>query len=140
VYEGAIKSVEGVYEKTNQNKSKRRDYFINEFTRRLYNNVCRSLFENHKLLFSFLLCLKIMDENMRDEGGLPVNEVRFFMAGATQVDMTKPNPTGEGGWLQDKAWLSFLEMSSRFKVFEGFDDDFGTNIDKWEEIYNNIKP
>lgn len=83
IYEGAIRSVEGVFEKNNQNKSKRRDYFINEFTRRLYNNVCRSLFEDHKLLFSFLLCLKIMDENMKDEGGLPITEVRFFMAGAT---------------------------------------------------------
>lgn len=140
IYDGAIRSVEGVYEKNNQNKSKRREYFINEFTRRLYNNVCRSLFEAHKLLFSFLLCLKIMDETMKEEGGLPIAEVRFFMAGATQVEMTKPNPTGENGWLLDKAWLAFLEMSSRFPVFAGFDDEFAANIDKWEEIYNNIKP
>jgi dynein heavy chain len=140
IYDGAIRSVEGVYEKNNQNKSKRRDYFINEFTKRLYNNVCRSLFEAHKLLFSFLLCLKIMDENMKEEGGLPIAEVRFFMAGATQVEMTKPNPTGENGWLLDKAWLSFLEMSSRFPVFAGFDDEFAANVDKWEEIYNNLKP
>jgi len=77
---------------------------------------------------------------MKDEGGLPIAEVRFFMAGATQVDMTKPNPTGENGWLLDKAWLSFLEMSSRFPVFHGFDDEFAANIDKWEEIYNNLKP
>lgn len=138
IYEGAIRSVEGVVEKTAKNK--RRDYFINEFTRRLYNNVCRSLFEAHKLLFSFLLCLKIMDENMKEEGGLPIAEVRFFMAGATQVEMTKPNPTGEGGWLLDKAWLAMLEMSSRFEIFKGFDDDFVTHLDKWEEIYNNIKP
>jgi len=140
IYEAAIRSVEGVYEKTNQNKSKRRDYFIAEFTRRLYNNVCRSLFEAHKLLFSFLLCLKIMDENMKEEGGLPIAEIRFFMAGSTQVELTKPNPTGESGWLLDKAWLSFLEMSSRFEIFKGFDDDFATHIEKWEEIYNNIKP
>jgi dynein heavy chain, axonemal len=83
IYDGAIRSVEGVYDKTNANKSKRRDYFINEFTKRLYNNVCRSLFEKDKLLFSFLLCLKIMDENMKEEGGLPIAEVRFFMAGAS---------------------------------------------------------
>jgi len=54
--------------------------------------------------------------------------------------MTKPNPTGEGGWLLDKSWLSFLEMSSRFKVFSGFDDDFARDIDKWQEIYDNVKP
>lgn len=77
---------------------------------------------------------------MKEEGGLPIAEVRFFMAGATQVEMTKPNPTGENGWLLDKAWLAFLEMSSRFEVFKGFDDEMAANIDKWEEIYNNIKP
>jgi len=54
--------------------------------------------------------------------------------------MTKPNPTGEGGWLLDKSWLAMLEMSSRFAVFKGFDDDFVLNLDKWEEIYNNVKP
>jgi hypothetical protein len=45
-----------------------------------------------------------------------------LMAGATQVEMTKPNPTGEGGWLSDKAWLSIMEMSTRFESFKGFDD------------------
>ena len=65
-----------------------------------------------------------MDENLLAEGGLNIAELRFFLAGATQVELTKPNPTGENGWLTDKNWLSILEMSAKFETFRGFDDSF----------------
>ena len=65
-------------------KSERRQWWIKDFTMRLYSNVSRSLFQRHILLFSFLLCLKIMDENLlQTEGGLNISELRFLMAGAT---------------------------------------------------------
>lgn len=62
-------------------KAERREYWIKEFTRKLYENVSRSLFQRHNLLFSFLICLKIMDEVT--EGGLNLTELRFLMAGST---------------------------------------------------------
>jgi len=95
IYESAIKSIEGVIEKGTAFNKQRKEYFISEFTWRLYKNVCRSLFEKDKLLFSWLICLKIMDEVQKDPGGLDYVAVRFLMAGATQVEMTKPNPTGD---------------------------------------------
>lgn len=140
IYESAIKSIEGVIEKGTAFNKQRKEYFISEFTWRLYKNVCRSLFEKDKLLFSWLICLKIMDEVQKDTGGLDYVAVRFLMAGATQVEMTKPNPTGDSGWLSDKSWLSFLEMSSSFKQFKGFDDEFVKNLKDWQEIYNNSEP
>jgi dynein heavy chain len=54
--------------------------------------------------------------------------------------MTKPNPSGETGWLANKSWLAFMEMSGKFKQFTSFDDDFAKNIDKWEKIYNSPNP
>jgi len=54
--------------------------------------------------------------------------------------LTKPNPSGENGWLPNKAWLAFLEMSSKFEVFKGFDDDFKTHMKVWEEVYNSQNP
>lgn len=138
IYENAIRSVEGVIEK--QNRQARKAYFISEFQKRLYRSVCRSLFEKDKLLFSFLLCLKIMDEVQQAEGGLDFAAVRFLMAGGTQVEITKPNPCGASGWLSNKAWLAILEISSKFKVFKNFDEDFIKYISVWEKIYNSAKP
>lgn len=54
---------------------------INEyFTFSLYSNVCRSLFEKHKLMFAFLLCTRIMMNdnkiNMVSVGGVFIREAR----------------------------------------------------------------
>jgi len=67
------------------------------FTLSLYRNVCRSLFEAHKLLFSFLLCTKILFGDDK----IDMAEWRFFLAGPSgQIDH-KPNPTD---WLDDIEW------------------------------------
>jgi len=54
--------------------------------------------------------------------------------------MTKPNPTGEDGWLADKSWLNIMEMSTKFPSFKGFDDLFVENLSHWEKIYNSPNP
>jgi len=139
IFEKAVKSAEAAGYEKNQKKEKR-IYWVNQFTKSLYENVSRSLFQRHVLLFSFLLCLKIMDENLLADGGLDMAELRFFLAGATQVELTKPNPTGEGGWLTDKSWLAILEMSSTFAVFKGLDDALAKDTKAWEKIYASANP
>ena len=49
----------------------------NFFTLSLYRNVCRSLFEKDKLLFSFLLTTKIMFGDKKIDPA----EFRYFLAG-----------------------------------------------------------
>lgn len=69
----------------------------NHFTLNLYENVCRSLFEKHKLLFSLVLTVKILF----GAGAMDPLEWRYFLAGPSgAVDVPK-NPTK---WLGDLEW------------------------------------
>jgi dynein heavy chain len=36
------------------------EILINSITKSIYNNICRGLFENHKTIFSFLICTSIL--------------------------------------------------------------------------------
>lgn len=108
---------------------------LNEtFTRLLYDNVCRSLFEKDKLLFSFLLCIKIMQGQKRVKS----TELRILMTGGTSVEMPRPNPNST--WLSDRNWCAILELPSKLDVFKGIDVSFEKNTPQWEKIYNSNSP
>lgn len=139
IYKQTIKSADKVEPKLN--KKERKAYFIKEFTSNMYRNVSRSLFVKDKLLFSLLICLKIMDEVQEAQGGLNISEVRFLMTGGTSVVMDRPNPVSDGsGWLSNKTWCGIMEMSKKLSKFEGFDLDFETHIDAWAKIYDSATP
>jgi dynein heavy chain len=78
-----------------------------------------------------------MDET---EGALNWTEVKFLMQGGTRVEMSRPNPTGEGGWMTDKTWSSILQVSEEFSCFKGFDENIEINLSHWERIYNSSNP
>jgi dynein heavy chain len=148
MYQYSLKFFKNIYSRALDNgdhipsgkKNERKNFFIKEFTRLLYENICRSLFESHKLLFSFLICLKIMYERKEPEFALDPKEVRFIMTGGTSIDMEKPNPTGDQGWLTNKMWASILQVSREFEAFKGLDDNVIANLGEWERVYNSQNP
>lgn len=138
IYKVTIKSADK--EDPPLTKKARKTFFIKEFLGNLYRNVSRSLFVKDKLLFSFLICLKIMDEKQAATGGVNIAEIRFLMTGGTSVSLDRPNPAGEGSWFSNISWAGFLQMSRELKVFEGFDKDMEKNIKFWEEVYASANP
>lgn len=71
---------------------------LEDFTMNIYNNVCRSLFEKDKLLFSLLLTVGIM----QGKGQIDDLVWRFLLTGGVALDNPHANPAPE--WLTDKAW------------------------------------
>jgi len=108
---------------------------LNEyFTYSLYQNVCRSLFEKHKLLFSFILTMKILEGYNQ----IDMNEWRYLLTGPQGTISIPPNPTT---WLSENTWKSIyeeihgLDKLEKFKSFERF---FLTNVDLFRNIFDSL--
>lgn len=87
------------------------------FTLSLYDNVCRSLFEKHKLLFSLILTAKILFGS----NALDPQEWRYFLAGPTGAIEIPKNPTD---WLGDLEWAEAYKQlygMSQLPALKGFD-------------------
>ncbi|XP_072275027.1 dynein axonemal heavy chain 3 [Pyxicephalus adspersus] len=106
---------------------------IQHFTRSIYKNVCRSLFEKDKLLFSLLLTIGIM----KGEDKIEDDVWRFLLTGGVALDNPYPNPAPK--WLSDKSWAEIVRASN-LQPLTGFMDHFKNNILKWKMIYDSLKP
>ncbi|XP_023791251.1 dynein heavy chain 1, axonemal [Cyanistes caeruleus] len=104
----------------------------NYITFSLYCNVCRSLFEKHKLMFAFLVSARIL----MNEGKIDMDEWRYLLSGGAIKEM-KDNPAP--AWLNERAWGDILAMSS-LKNFSGFDNDFADNLEGFRTIFDSHKP
>eukprot|EP00912_Choanoflagellata_sp_UC4_P002386 UC4_evm3s1504 len=103
------------------------------FTFSLYSNVCRSLFEKDKLLFSFFMCVKIMME----QGKINNDEWMFLISGSALVPEDKENPAPE--WMSDRTWLEFRQISS-LPTFSEFPSDVPNILEDLKRIFDSTSP
>ncbi|KAM6325251.1 LOW QUALITY PROTEIN: dynein axonemal heavy chain 1 [Podargus strigoides] len=104
----------------------------NYVTFSLYCNVCRSLFEKHKLMFAFLVSARIL----MNDGQIDMDEWRYLLSGGTIKEM-RENPAP--AWLYERAWGDILALSS-LKNFSGFANDFADNLVAFRAIFDSPKP
>ena len=107
------------------------------FTYSLYRNVCRSLFERHKVMFSFLLCTRILrgaNPEYVDE-----DEWRFLLGGSSLiVEDSRPNPGPE--WLTQAAWEDVQKLERVLPRFSGFTAYFEREIAFWKGYFDSARP
>ncbi|XP_069004796.1 dynein axonemal heavy chain 1 [Embiotoca jacksoni] len=106
---------------------------INEFfTFSLYSNVCRSLFEKHKLMFAFLLCARIM----MNENKIDMAEWRYLLSGGMPVlELTNPAV----GWLSERAWKDILGLST-LDNFSKMAESFTEHLEGFKRILDSNQP
>ncbi|XP_021113900.1 dynein heavy chain 6, axonemal [Heterocephalus glaber] len=79
-----------------------------------YINISRGLFEQHKLIYSFMLCVEIM----RQQGSLTEAEWNFFLRGSAGMEKERP-PKPEAPWLPTAMWFACCDLEESFPVFQG---------------------
>ncbi|XP_038668758.1 dynein heavy chain 12, axonemal [Scyliorhinus canicula] len=112
---------------------KRLRYLNDHFTYNLYSNVCRSLFEKDKLLFSFLLCSNLL--LARHE--INYHEFMFMLTGGVGLQTKLQNP--DPSWLQDKSWDEICRASD-LSSLQGLRDHFSKSSREWHKIYESKDP
>ncbi|KAL1453423.1 hypothetical protein WDU94_007563, partial [Cyamophila willieti] len=111
----------------------RLETLIDHFTFSIYKNICRSLFEDHKLVFSFVLCVGIQ----RSNGTLDEDLFKYFLTGSLDVTMDSPNPSPD--WLSNKIWIDIIQIS-KLDTLKEFKDSVKKNNKDWKAYYNSKAP
>ncbi|XP_035980517.1 dynein heavy chain 1, axonemal isoform X4 [Fundulus heteroclitus] len=98
----------------------------------LYRNVCRSLFEKHKVAFALSLCARIM---MNEKKIKPI-EWRFLLSGGKPVHQL---PCSVVAWVSDRAWQNILELSA-LDDFGGLAESFTRHLQGFRRIVDSKHP
>lgn len=103
------------------------------FTASIYRNVCRSLFEKDKLIFSFVLCIGLMRAENKVEEDLWV----FLLTGGIALKNPHKNPAPS--WLSEKSW-SEVVRSTPLTGLGDFQASVEKNISEWKAYYDLSDP
>ena len=109
------------------------------FTSIIYQQISRSLFHEHTLVFSFLLCVGIL----RGKGKIAEEVWSFFLSGvgggiSSPVEHMQPNPYQD--WLPDSSWTEIVRASSLLLSCQGLTESVKSDELAWKQFYEARAP
>lgn len=110
---------------------RRLGFLKSSFTQSLHLSICRSLSEGHKILYSFLLCSKILlDDRQTTE-----EEIKYFIS----PNLSHNNSTLNNmlDWLPSDIWGNICSLSKALPAFDDLADNFSCNDQAWKQYYNS---
>ncbi|XP_012271994.1 dynein heavy chain 7, axonemal-like [Orussus abietinus] len=103
------------------------------FTKSLRSAIQRTLFEEHKLLYSFLLHSTILLHEKKIS-----KEELDFLASDEKFPTETPNPFSE--WLPEKSWSQISRASSTLPIFRELGNHICAENRPWKEFYDAKDP
>eukprot|EP00930_Biecheleria_cincta_P034372 TRINITY_DN23765_c0_g1_i1.p1 TRINITY_DN23765_c0_g1~~TRINITY_DN23765_c0_g1_i1.p1 ORF type:complete len:4302 (-),score=866.21 TRINITY_DN23765_c0_g1_i1:110-13015(-) len=113
--------------------AKRIDILNDFFMEQLYKNICRSLFEKHKLLFSFLLTMRLQVTMNK----VAMTDYRFLLTGGTAMEEPPSKPAT---WIPDRMWAELFKLSKVSEHYQPLIEAFDTEIKEWKDVYDSADP
>ncbi|KAL1389180.1 hypothetical protein pipiens_001339 [Culex pipiens pipiens] len=102
------------------------------FTYSLYENICRSLFEKDKILFSLLLTTNLQDAEAKFDRA----EFMFLLTGGVGLDNPDANPAE---WLPARSWDEICRLTA-YEAFGGFKEHVVGNLRRWKAYFDDDTP
>ncbi|KTF78385.1 hypothetical protein cypCar_00031471, partial [Cyprinus carpio] len=120
MYQFSLKYFKQLFNNTIESSEKHRDLsmrlqiLLDQTLLSAYKNVSRGLFEQHKAIYSFMLCVEIMMQR----GEISQQEWQYFLRGAGAMEKELPEKP-EVPWLSDFAWETCCNLEDRLPCFHG---------------------
>ncbi|XP_068085242.1 dynein axonemal heavy chain 2 [Anabrus simplex] len=110
--------------------------YLNEYhTYAVYKYACRGLFEHHKLLFTFHLCVKILENANR----MSLAEYNFLLKGGVVLERKEQADNPSKAWLSEESWDNITELD-KLSGFHGLIASFQENNLDWHMWYTDKVP
>ena len=119
---------------------KRNEIIKDDHTLAVYRNTCRGLFEQHKLLFSFCLAVKVqMTSDQKGPGRIANDEYLYFLRGPVGLSPEVLESGVKPEWLPQREWENILGLNL-LPAFDGIAASFEQYNDDWYQWYMSQQP